>query len=239
MKEIRKGQSISTQMQIDKDNMRVEYCSTTGDRTATLFDSAKQTLRMLNTSKKTYTELTKDAVQQLKQRLDSAKAALQAKLASVPEAQRQLIEQMMHARGSAPSTLPKIEYRPVGSDNVGSWVCTRYEGFAGQQKVAEVCTVDFEELDLSSADFEITRQFADFMKPLMPASADTTNMSVADCMIVNDGYPGIAVRRVAFQDGMPSGITEIMEVRRETLPASTFETPEGFSKQALPIPGSR
>jgi len=232
-KETRGGKSTTNQVQIDKSNMRSE---STGDQTAVTFDSAKQTLRMLNIGKKTYQEITKADLEKLKGQLDGAMAQMQAQMANLPPAQRQLMEQAMQGRGmpgAGAAAAPKPEYRAAGSDKVGQWACTKYEGYVNQQKTVEVCAADPKNFNLAPADFDIARQLAEFMKPIAPDSADRmlVNGSVQD-----QGYAGIAVRRTTFKNGAVDTVTEITELRREAFPASTFEVPAGFKKEAMPGP---
>ncbi len=141
----------------------------------------------------------------------------------------------MQGRGGFPglsmAQAPKPEYRAAGSDKVGQWACMKYEAYVGQQKTAEICTVDPKEFGLTAADFDVARQFAEFMKSLMPEGADR--------LLVNgtpdaQGFSGIPVRRISFRNGAVESTSEMTEFRREAFPASTFDVPAGFRKEAMP-----
>jgi hypothetical protein len=173
----------------------------------------------------------------MKKQMDGAMAQMQQQLAAMPAAQRAMVEQMMQGRGmpgmpGMPSAAPpKVDYKQTGSDKVGQWACTKYEGTVGGQKTMEICTVDPKEFGLTPADFAVAQQLADFLKTLLP--------DVADRMLVNgtaqsQGFSGVPVRQTSFRNGAVESMTETTEFRRETLPASTFETPAGFRKEAIP-----
>jgi hypothetical protein len=230
-KETRGNQSTTSRVQMDKDHIRAESRAS-GDESAFVFDGPKQTARMINITKKTYMEMTKADMERMKGQLDGAMAQMQQQLQAMPAAQRAMVEQMMQGRGMPGMTaaLPKVEYKQTGSDKVG----TKYEGSVGGQKTTEVCTVDPKEFGLTPADFAVAQQLADFMKTMMP--------EVADRMFVNgttqaQGFSGVPVRRTSFRNGAVESTTETTEFRRESLPASTFETPAGFRKETIPGAG--
>lgn len=234
-KETRGNQSTTSRVQMDKDHIRTESRSGS-DEQAFVFDGPKQTARMINVTRKTYMEITKVDMEQMKKQLDGAMAQMQQQMQSMPPAQRAMIEQMMQGRGMpgmAPAP-PKVDYKQTGSDKVGPWTCTKYEGSVAGQKTTEVCTVDPKEFGLTPADFAVAQQLVEFMKTMMP--------EVADRMFVNgtaqaQGFSGVPVRRTSFRNGAVESLTETTEFRRESLPASTFETPAGFRKESMPGAG--
>ena len=70
-----------------------------------------------------------------------------------------------------------------------------------------------------------------FMKGLMPDVADglTVNGTGQD-----QGYAGVPVRRTTFKNTNVDTVSEITEIRREALPASTFDIPSGFRQETMP-----
>ncbi len=231
--ETRDGKTSTNQIQMDKTHMRAESHAS-GESNAFLFDSTTQVARMVNLDKKTYVEITKAQMEQMRGQMNSAMAQMQEQMKNMSPEQRAMVEQMMRGRGAAmrglAAAVPQITYKPAGSDKVGQWSCSKYEGFRGNDKVSEVCTVDPKEFGLTPADFEVAIQLAEFMKSLMPQGADqmfTLGKPEAQ------GFSGIPVRQTSFANGKPASVHEIKEFRRETFPASTFEVPAGFTKQAM------
>jgi len=239
-KETVKGQPSTNQIQLDKNHIRAESHDN-GTTQVFLFDATKQTALIIDMNKKSYTEITKADAERLRQQMDSAMGQMQAQLANLPPEQRQIVEQMMRARGGLPGAnaqqAPKIQYRAAGSDKVGQWTCTKYEGFVGQQKTAEVCTVDPKEFGLTATDLDVARQLADFLKAMAPGASDRMFLNGT---VQDQGFAGIPIRHTSYSNGAVESVSELVEFRKEAIPASTFDAPAGFRKEALPTgPGAR
>jgi hypothetical protein len=231
-KETANGQSSTNQIQLDKTHMRAES-KASGSPMAFVFDGQKQVAYMIDVSKKTYTELSKSDLEGMRGQMDAAMAQLQKQLESLPPQQRQMMEQMMRGRGGVPGAaapqVPKVEYRPAGSDKVGQWSCTKYEGYVGQQKTTEVCTVDPKDLGLTPSDFDVARQFAEFMKTMAPQAVDRFPVNGG----AQEGFNGIPVRRTSYRNGAVETVSELTQVSHQSFPASTFEPPSDYQKQAF------
>jgi hypothetical protein len=225
----------TNQIQIEKDRMRIEN-SGSGERQAFVFNGAKQVLWIINFDKKTYNEMTKEEIDRLGGQMTDAmatmKAQMEERMKNMPPEQRQRMEEMMRGRmpgGGAMPSLAKTDYRKVGTERVGKWTCDKYEGYQNNQKKSEVCTVDPKDLGFTASDFEVTRQLAEFFKKLMPQNADQM-FSIGKSE--DQGFSGVPVKRVVYM-GQQQTVSEVTDVRRESFPASTFEVPSGFQKQAF------
>ena len=226
----------TNQIQIEKDRMRAEM-SGSGERQAFVFNGAKQVMWIINLDKKTYNEMTKEEIDRLGGQMASMKAQMEESMKNMPPEQRKQMEEMMRGRmpGGAMASAPKTEYRKAGTERVGKWTCDKYEGFQGNQKKSEVCTVDPKDLGFTVSDFEVTRQLAEFFKKLMPQNADRM-FSIGKSE--DQGFSGVPVKRVVYMGQQPT-VSEVTDIRRESFPASTFEVPAGFQKQAMGPPGRR
>jgi hypothetical protein len=221
------GQTSTSQIQLDKTHIRAESRAS-GESMAFLFDEAAQTARVLNLDKKTYMEMNAAMSRQVQQQL----AQVQAQLQNLPPEQRAALEQALRARGGLPGGFAargaKLEYRRSGSDKVGKWACTKYEGYQAQQKVIELCTIDPKELGLTIADFEVATHLVEFLQGFLPQAA---GQIVVAGTASEQGFSGIPVRRTTFTDGRVDTVTETKEIRREAIPAAAFEVPAGFKRE--------
>jgi hypothetical protein len=234
--ETRNGKTTTNQVQLDKTHMRAESHSS-GDDVAFVYDAGAQVVRSINLDKKTYMEIDRSQIQQMQQQAQRGLSQIDEQLKNLSPQQRAIVEQAMRGRGGvigATAAPPaKTEYRQAGMDKVGQWTCTKYEGFRGQDKVAEVCTVDPKEFGVTPADFDVARQLADFLKSMSPQMSDQT---IVYGTAADQGYSGVPVRRTTYTGGKVASVSEIKEVRHENFPASTFEVPAGFRKEN---PGGR
>jgi hypothetical protein len=224
------GKTQKNQVQIQGDMMRVEMTGAAGESQAVIFDGVKQVLWMVNYDKKTYTEMTKADLDRISGQMSDAMARVQDQMKSLPPAQQQQMAAMMAGRmGGAPAA-PKTTYRKVGTDTVAKWTCDKYEGYQGTQKMVELCTVDPQAIGFAAADFQVTRQLADFFQKLAPQNAaGVFSLGTPEAQ----GFSGVPVRSVTFKGDQQQSVTEMSEATRQSFPASTFAPPPDFTKQAM------
>ena len=223
----------TSQVQIEGSRMRVDSAGASGEKQTIIFDGAKQVMWIVNVDRKTYSEMTKADMDRIGGQAAGAMAQMQEQLKNMPPEQRAMVEKMMQGRGMMPAAgappAPKTVYRPAGNDKVGKWTCNKYDGYQGSQKTAEVCAVASETLGFALADFDVSRQLGEFLGKLMPQNADRVfSVGRAD----EQGFSGVPVRRVIWT-GQAQTIVELTDVSRQSFPASTFELPAGFQKEAF------
>jgi hypothetical protein len=223
------GNTKTNQIQIEKERMRAE-----SDTQTVVFDGAKQVLWLINDGRKSYSEMTKADIDRMGGQLNDAMAKMQEQLKGLPPEQRAQIEAMMKGRGmpamagGAPAA--KTEYRKTGADKVGAWACDKYEGTRGGQKVTELCTVDPKVLGFAMSDFQVSKQLMEFFSKIVPQGADRM---FAVGTPEEQGFSGVPVRRIAFNNGQQQSVSEVTQASRQNFPASTFELPAGYQKEAL------
>jgi hypothetical protein len=227
-----KGESTTTnQIQLDANHMRTEMAGRTGAQNTFVFDGVKQTMYIIDDSKKTYSEITKEDV-------DRVAAQMQGMMAQVTPEQRAQIEAMMRGRGGrgisgmgAPA--PKPTFKKTGTDKVGKWTCDKYEGYDGDKKTSEVCTVAPTALGLTASDFDVTKQFAKFFSGIMPQMANNV-FSLGS--LEDRGFVGLPIRSISYgADGSVTGTQELTDITHQNIPDSTFAPPAGYAKQDSPL----
>jgi hypothetical protein len=228
------GTTKTHQVQIEKERMRAE----SADGQTVVFDGARQVLWLINEGRKSYSEMTKADVDRMSGQMSDVMAKMQEQLKSLPPEQRAQIEAMMKGRGmpGAGAAQPaKTEYRRTGPDKVGTWACDKYEGARSGQKVSELCTVDPKVLGFSADDFQVSKQLMEFFRKLVPQGADRM---FAIGTPEEQGFSGVPVRRIDFDNnGQQRSVTEITQFTRQTFPASVFEVPAGYQKEAMGLGG--
>jgi len=132
------------------------------------------------------------------------------------------------ARGQGAPSLPPISYRRTGTSKVRDWTCTTYDGFRGAEKVVEMCAAEGAAVGLTAADFTVVQQAVDMMKAIAPP-AMIERVPVFGATATH-GFNGFIVRRVNLKNGQPDITTELVEIKREAIPATTFALPAGFNK---------
>jgi len=220
------GKTQTNQIQIEKTRMRVESPGPTGATQVFVFDGGTQVLRVIDSEKKTYTEMTKADVDRMGTQMAGAMAQMQEQMKNLPPAQRAKMEAAMGTAAGAPA---KTDYRKTGMDKVGKWTCDKYEGYQNQLKVADLCTVDPKAFGFAAADFQVTQQLGEFFRKMNPQSADQMfSLGRGDAQ----GFSGVPVRRTFAIAGHQIA-SEVTEVSRHTFADSIFAVPAGFQKQAF------
>jgi hypothetical protein len=154
----------------------------------------------------------------------------------MPPEQRAQVEAMMKGRmgGAAAPARPKVQYRKGGSGTVGKWTCDKYEGYEGDRKTSEICTVDPKVLGFTVADFAVSQQLVEFFRKLIPQMA---NQMFTLGSMEQQGFSGVPVRRT-FTIAGREVTSEITDVSRQTFADATYAPPAGYQKTAFG-PGGR
>jgi hypothetical protein len=219
------------QTQIDSTRMRAESVGPTGGKHVVMFDGAKQVLTMVDPDKKTYQEITKADVDSLAAQMAPAMAQMQEMLKSLPPEQRAKYEAAMKGRGlpGPGAAAPKTVYKKVGTDKVGKWTCDKYEAYKGEQKTADICTVDPKVLGFTASDLDVAKQMGAFFKSFMPQMAD---QGFRVGTVTEQGFSGVPVRQTFTISGQQT-VMEITDVSRQAFPDSVFQVPAGYQKTTL------
>lgn len=232
------GQVTQSRMQLDATHVRADVRDQRGQQAVVLYDATAQLVRIVNPGARTYTELTQKEMQSIGGAMTSMLAQMEKQLANMPPEQRKMLEDMMKARGGgagmpgAAAGPARLTYTRTGTSKVGQWACTTYDGFRGPEKVQEVCAAE-SGLDANLADFRAVQQLAEFFRSLSPQQADQIAVFGT---VESQGFAGFPVRRVMLRDGKAIATSELSELRRETIPASAWAVPEGYTREAVTMP---
>lgn len=226
---------ITNQIQLESNRMRAEMAGASGEKQVAVFDGTRQVMMIIDQQRKSYTEITKEDADRLGAQFAAAMSQMEQQLASMPPERRAQVEAMMKGRmGGASSLAPKVKYRKTGKGQAGKWACDLYEGYEGERKTSEICTVDPKVLGLTAADFGVAQQMADFFKRLMPQMAGQVfTFGSAE----QQGFAGVPVRRTFTLAGKEM-TSEIVDVSRQSFPDASYAAPEGYQKRAFG-PGGR
>jgi hypothetical protein len=226
------GEARKTTLYLEGNRIRVESEAARGGQVF-IFDGDKDVFYMIEPASKSYREMTRADLEKMAAQVTDVMAQMQEKLKNLPPEQRAMVEQMMKKRGiGAASPAPALTFKKVASGRkVNQWSCDLYEGSAGDVKAWEVCAAEPSALGLSASDFAALTELAGFFKGLLPGGSDQMFRVAA---VDEQGYSGVPVSRVMFQNGQPQGRFELTDVRRESVPPTLFEVPAGFTKQAMP-----
>ena len=227
----------TNQIQLDQHRIRMTIAEANGGTAGIMFDGSRQVMTIIDDTKKTYSEMTKADLDAFSAQISGAMAQMQDAMKNMPPEQRARAEAMMKKAGrgaAAPAAAPKVEYKKVGTATVGKWTCDKYEGFTNGEKTHEVCTVDPKVLGFTTADFQVTRDMADFFKQFQQAlpGGPQRDQPFVLGTVESQGFSGVPVRSVHTSNGNQV-VSELTEVRRQAFTDATFQVPAGYQKNDL------
>jgi hypothetical protein len=230
------GNTTTSETQIEKTRMRTDVTGPGGRKNIMVFDAGAQVMRMIDEGARTYSELTKADVDRVSAQMQGAMTQLQQQMQTLPPEQRARMEQMMRGAGRGiggmAAAQPPAYRKAGGTDRVGKWTCEKYESVRDGRKVSELCTVDPAATGFTAADFEITKQFAEFFMKLMPQGMDRLfSLGTGG----PTGFSGMPVKTVNYDaSGNVTSTMELTDVSRRNFPDSLFAVPAGFQKKDFP-----
>jgi hypothetical protein len=149
--------------------------------------------------------MTKQDFQQMKAKMNEAKTMMDERMKSLPPEQRQMMEKMMQGRGMPamqPAGAVKTTYKKTASgEKVNQWVCAKYEGYHGDEKVKEVWTIDWKSLGLTPESFKLMKELSEFFEDFAKDVASSFDKVGSEEWEKEQGYAGIPVKTLSYTDG--------------------------------------
>ncbi len=111
---------------------------------------------------------------------------------------------------------------------MGDWLVDRYEVYRNDKKITEALFAGLEQFGLKARDFQILREFDEFLE--IPAPGMVPGFLISE---VGDDN-AIPLRIAEFGDDEAITLTlEIIEFRQDGINASEFDVPGGFERREL------
>ncbi len=194
-------------------------------------------LYMIDDKKKVYREMDKATMKRMMDQAGAAMQQIQDQLKDMTPEQRAQMEKMMGGNmpGMVTGKKDVFEAKDTGkSDTAEGRKCRIWTVTRNGQLQEELCVVPFSSLpgkeDMEKSFKEMAEAFQG-MASAVPGAADSIKAHNA----IN-GYPV----RTRFYDnkGMPVGKEQVLKTwSEESVPASAFEVPAGYKKEAMPKMG--
>jgi hypothetical protein len=164
-------------------------------------------------------------------------ALMKDKLASMPEAQRKMVEAMMGKR-VASLDAPKIQmaYEKSGdSKTIGAWSCDVYHQKKDGKLLADLCIAKADAVGLTAEDLKPLRALAATMVKSLPEGI-RNNAAVMDFdeQTKQIGFTGIPVEAIIYAKGMVVSTTTVKSVDHAAIGADAFAIPAGYARKEMP-----
>jgi hypothetical protein len=212
---------------IEQDRIRIQL-SESEEYPVIIFRHDKQVMWMIDEQKKTYMEMTKEDVENIKKQMDNMQQMMSEQLKNVPEEQRQMMEEMMKNQMSQMQSAKKmkVSYKEAGQEKVDQWQCTKYEGYINGTKKNDVWAASWNNLGLNADDFQGLKHMGTFFEILTEEVEEFYNL---------ESFNGFPVQIYDYKDGDLDMKTYVKEIASKSLDASLFDLPAGLTKKKFPM----
>jgi hypothetical protein len=216
------GKPIITRLMLGGQAVRME--AEGAERTLAIYRADKQLFWMCDPKAKTYVEVTKQDLESMAGRMDSALSQMQAQLKDMPAEQRAMVEKMMKQQAGAAKEPSARRYaKKLTGDKVGKWKADRYEWSEGARKET-IWTVAAAGAGIAASDLAVLKDMSAFFGKLAKGRAQGLAFDRED-----SGVKGMPVRS-RVQDGSDVTETVLKDLVKSDFAPAVFEIPKGYKK---------
>ncbi|MEJ0037066.1 MAG: DUF4412 domain-containing protein [Gammaproteobacteria bacterium] len=232
----------TSKMWFDGGRMRTERAERSGEQEVVIFKN--QTLYTVDSKSKSYRVIDKATADQMGAQVAAAKKQMEARMAAMPPDQRKKMEEMMAkiGKGAAGAMMPgaKPSQRTLTNtgrtETVAGIQCTVWEAIDGGRKEQELCAAPASSIpggdDVIKTFREISTMMSAFTEKLGGRGGDEP---WHDMETLN----GVPILTREFDNGKATSEMRMTVVRKESVPAASFEVPAGYAEKKLNIPGAK
>ncbi|MEJ1966321.1 MAG: hypothetical protein WDO56_34125 [Gammaproteobacteria bacterium] len=230
----------TSKMWFDGGRMRTERPGHEGDLQVVIFKN--QAMYTVDSKSKSYRVIDKATAGQMGAQVANAKKQMEARMAAMPPEQRKKMEEMMAKMGKggaaamlpgAPKPSPRTLRNSGRTETVAGIKCTLWEAFEDGQKQEELCAAPAGSLpggdDVMKTFRDISTMLSSFTESL--GSGRTGNQPWNDMDKIN----GVPILTRDFDNGKASSEMRLTVVRKESVPAASFDVPEGYKEKKLDL----
>ena len=211
-----------------------------GQNSDAIYRGDRREMIIVNPGAKSYMVMDDATVKQLGAQMNQAMAQMEQMMANMPPEQRARMEEMMKGRGMAvggPAAAPSEIRRTNERATHSGFPTTKYEVLQGGRKTQELWVTPWSNVDGFQEAQPVFESMAEFFNGMLssfgrmggPAASDS---SAFTHMKELGGFP--VVTQAFDESGNPTVRSTLLAVRRQTVPASDFDPPAGYQRQALP-----
>ncbi len=235
------GQSAgNVSLIVEGDKIRVT--STAEQGSDMIFDASTSTMTILEHECKRYLMLDKATVETLAKQIEDAMAEMEKQLASMPPAQRKMMENMMKGKmQDMGASLPTITFKRTGvSDTKLNYNVEKVFILKDGVEASELWVADWDDVEGSAELMKslkaMSEVFNDMMKALSkgPMASMIGHNATSNWYGQIEGIGGMPIVSAELNaSGKVKSQTTLTSVQEKEIEANAFEIPEGYKKQKM------
>jgi hypothetical protein len=235
------GDSTIIQTWAQNGMMRVESQANKATARSTMIFK-NDTIYAINHQDKSYLAMDRESMKRVAEQLNPALKMLQERMKDMTPEQRAQMEQMMGGRlppGVGEAEKKTEIKRTARTEKVSGHSCSYVQVLEDGVLTDEVCVTPSKALKGSDELMTAATRMAELMREMMSTMDAPWLKQMAEKQVQNfAALGGIPVLSRHFEAGTPQSETTLTSIRSETLAASLFEIPAGYTrKDMLGAPG--
>lgn len=230
----------STRLMVEGDKIRI----TSGGSSAAdmIFDASASSMTLLEHDRKRYVNLDKATVEDIAKQIEEAMAEMEKQLASLPPAQRKMMESMMQGKmkgmGEAP---PEISFDRTGeTDTKSGYDVEKVIVLEDGVPARELWVADWDDVEGSAELTNGLNAMADMFNDMTKAFSKGPMAGMIGGQATSNWYGRIEeiggmpiVASELGENGTAQPQTILSKVEEREIEASAFEVPKGYKKQKM------
>ena len=231
------GEPMTMTTSIEGENLKIEVPPQNGQgRTDMIFRGDRREMIMVNHGARRYVVMDEATIKQMTAQLSSAMSQMQEMLKNVPPEQRAAMEEMMRGRGMAmPSQQAPSELRRTSESGTQSgYAAVKYQIVRDGTVERDLWVTEWANIEGSAEARPAFERMASFMQELMAGLTEIVGDMGQDSFRHMSEMNGFPVLTVEYDDdGQPEMETRLLSASEQTLPATAFEPPSGYTRQSI------
>lgn len=229
-KDLQKGS-----MYISGENIRMQIVAQE-NKNYTIFRADKQLLWAIDDQRKEYSEITKESIKSMGQKVNTAMQQMEAQMAQMPPEQRAMMEQMMKGQVGAMQNKPmELTFKNTNrKKTINNYPCTGYEEYRDNVMVRELWVTPWNNFASSADVLAAFKAMGAFFNELVETFKNNPFMKGLDNPYsYNETLNGFPVVVREFEDGKATLETEFKQGEKKNLDANLFLPPKGYTMKKL------
>lgn len=222
------GQRLRLELETGRDSAAPDALVFRGDR---------KLVWLLYADEQSYAVLDREELERLRGRLESTRAEVEARLATLTREERILAERALGTAGTLAPGEPETARETDERREIDGHPCRRYLLERAGAKVGDVWVTPFGELGVKKRHLRVFRSLADFQRRLVSALGRPPGLALAsqpfEVFDRLDGFP-ILIRRFAMDGEEVIQETRFTQVEPVDTEEVLFEVPEGYALRPDP-----
>jgi|GEM_PF-803625 len=239
--------ATTTEIAIQNGKLRLEDSdSNKRDRQLMIYDSATDSMMVINHNEKSYTIIDANTMNQIQQEMAQVKKQMEEQLANLPPEQRAMVEKMMQGKmmqGKMPmmsdpqaesKPKPKAQVNSTGkSTSISGFDCEFVEVTTSGEKKREMCVTDWGNLDNDKEVAAAFKGMIGFFDRMFQSMRKIAPMMEEMPFSEIEQIGGFPVQIKEFSGEQVKAVSKLLSVKSHDYSAQDFEPPKDYRKKEL------